>query len=424
MKYRISVLLMAACLVMGCGDKEKSEYAVSNSLEEWLARPEDKREPLETLDFSKQPLSKDEAKRVATLLFKDKQGRMLSTYGDQWESRLLRFDTYQMPFYYQIFGDEPADGRSLFISLHGGGGTTPEANDQQYENQKHLYDKYMKDLEGVYMALRAPTNTWNLWHQSHIDEFLNIIIQLAVDKENVNPNKVYLLGYSAGGDGLYQLAPRMADRWAAASMMAGHPNDASPLSLRNTPFAIHMGALDGAYDRNAKAEQWGKELDELQAGDPQGYIHQVQLHEGLGHWMKLQDGVALEWMQNYTRNAVPQKIVWKQDDRHHTSFYWLKVPEGMTETGGLVVATYDADKNEIDIEENYSSTLQLLLNDDMLDLDKPLTIKYQGDVIYEGKVERTLLNIYQSLSVKGDINLAFPVVISVQDNATVQRLEN
>ena len=37
---------------------------------------------------------------------------------------------------------------------------------------------------------------------------------MAVIKENVNPNKVYLLGYSAGGDGVYQLAPRMANRWA------------------------------------------------------------------------------------------------------------------------------------------------------------------------------------------------------------------
>ena len=41
-----------------------------------------------------------------------------------------------------------------------------------------------------------------------------------------------VVGYSAGGDGVYQLAPRMADSWAAAAMMAGHPNGVSPLSLR------------------------------------------------------------------------------------------------------------------------------------------------------------------------------------------------
>ena len=59
-----------------------------------------------------------------------------------------------MPFYYQTFGDEPSDGRSLFISLHGGGATTAAGNDQQYENQKHLYDITMNTLEGVYLAPR------------------------------------------------------------------------------------------------------------------------------------------------------------------------------------------------------------------------------------------------------------------------------
>ena len=52
---------------------------------------------------------------------------------------------------------------------------------------------------------------------------------------------LYVLGYSAGGDGVYQLAPRLADRWAAAGMMAGNPNDASPLNLRNLGFALHVG---------------------------------------------------------------------------------------------------------------------------------------------------------------------------------------
>src|SRR5690606_5890083 len=119
------------------------------------------------------------------------------------------------------------------------------------------------------------------------------------------------LGYSAGGDGVYQLAPRMADRFAAASMMAGHPNETSPLGLKNLPFALHMGALDSAYERNLKAEQWEAMLDSLEDAAPSAYIHQVVLHEGRGHWMKLQDAIALPWMKNYQRNALPESVLWK-----------------------------------------------------------------------------------------------------------------
>lgn len=81
--------------------------------------------------------------------------------------------------------------------------------------------------------------------------------------EKGDVNKVYLMGYSAGGDGVYYMAPRMADYWAACSMMAGHPNGASALNLRNLPFSIQVGEHDSAYDRNLKAIEWSIKLDEL-----------------------------------------------------------------------------------------------------------------------------------------------------------------
>ena len=81
------------------------------------------------------------------------------------------------------------------------------------------------------------------------------------------------MGRAAGGDGIYQVAPRMADRFAAAAMSAGHPNEASPLGLRNIGFTIHMGENDYQYDRNKVAVQWGNQLAELRGKDPGGYRH-------------------------------------------------------------------------------------------------------------------------------------------------------
>ena len=46
---------------------------------------------------------------------------------------------YSMPIWWTIYGDEPSDGRSLYISLHGGGGAPAEVNDSQWDNQKKLY---------------------------------------------------------------------------------------------------------------------------------------------------------------------------------------------------------------------------------------------------------------------------------------------
>src|SRR4029079_18976971 len=124
--------------------------------------------------------------------------------------------------------------------------------------------------EGIYLAPRAPTNTWNLWHEAHIDRLFGRLIEDLIVLEDVNPDRVYVMGYSSGGDGVYQIAPRMADSWAGAAMMAGHPNDASPLGLRNVPFALQVGGKDAAFKRNEVAAEWGRKLDDLRKADPQG----------------------------------------------------------------------------------------------------------------------------------------------------------
>ncbi len=414
---KLSFLLLIAnlnCTVKPASQIVEDQHPIEG-LKGWLLVEEDDRVPIQNLDFSKKALTKSQSSTAIKLLHADKQNQMVKKYGAQWDSRELIYKDFKMPFYYQIFGEAPADGRSLFISMHGGGGAPSSVNDQQYENQQHLYDSTMINLEGVYLAPRAPTNTWNLWHQSHIDELFNILIQLAVVKENVNPNKVYLLGYSAGGDGVYQLAPRLADRLAAASMMAGHPNDASPLSLRNLPFAIHMGADDEAYNRNKVAKEWGDKLAALQSEDTKGYIHDVQIHPGMGHWMKRKDSVALPWMTNYKRNPIPQKVVWQQSGRHHSNFYWVQTPDSLIQSKAEIRVTYHPELNEIHIEENYAEVIEILVNDEMLDLDKEVTVRYKNEVVKKGIFNRTILNIYETLVDKGDKNLAFLCLISVED---------
>lgn len=80
-----------------------------------------------------------------------------------------------------------------------------------------------------------------MWFQAYLLDFYNIIIKGFVLSGLVNPNKVFISGYSAGGDGVYNLAPMMADQLAGAAMMAGHPNGAELFNTRNIAFSIQCG---------------------------------------------------------------------------------------------------------------------------------------------------------------------------------------
>jgi dienelactone hydrolase len=358
-----------------------------------------------------QKLSEKKAKEIASSYLQTAIDAYKKQAAADWNDSTIHYHDYVMRFSYKIFGDAPSGKRSLYISLHGGGNAPVAVNDQQWQNQKRLY----APAEGVYLVPRAPTNTWNLWHETQIDDMFNTIIKDAVVFEGVDPNKVYILGYSAGGDGLYQLAPRMADHWAAASMMAGHPGDASALPLRNLPFSIFAGGNDSAYNRNNLARIWGKMLDSLQATDPEGYVHDLHVYDGLGHWMLRKDTIAIAWMAKFTRNPLPSKVVWVQDDRIHEDFYWLGTDTSQTKTGDKAVVSLNKNNNEIVVEQNTFKTLYIYLNDTMLDLNKKIKIMENGKKLFKVKLKRSENVIKNSIDKRLDPNMIFYTRIKIEN---------
>ncbi len=400
------ILLFTAVFIFSACQKESPENSKAiQSLKKLLV------ESPETIINLNKEISKEESELAAQLINEYLSTKLKMDFQSEWENETLTFEGYQLKFKYKKFGVKPPEGWSLYISMHGGGGAPAEVNDQQWENQIKLYEP----AEGIYMAPRAPTDSWDLWHQSHIDVFFARFIQLADAFEDINTNRVYITGYSAGGDGTYQLAPRMADWFAAAAMMAGHPNDASPLGLRNLPFAIHMGANDSAYRRNEIAAEWGEKLDELQKNDPEGYIHDVQIHEGMGHWMQQKDTVAIEWMAQFNRNAYPEKVVWKQSSVTHNRFYWLAVPDETAVKDAEVIATRNGQIIKIEKAE-LLNTLIINLNDEMMDLDKVVTVEYNGQTIYNGIPKRSVSTIWLSLNNHNDLKQVFSSRIELNLN--------
>ena len=321
-----------------------------------------------------------------------------------------------MMFFHVTRGAKPERGHSLFISMHGGGGAPAKVNDSQWENQKRLYEPE----EGVYVAPRAPGDTWDLWHQGHIDPLFDRLITDFVLTGEVDPDRVYLMGYSAGGDGVFQVAPRMADRFAAVAMMAGHPNESKPDGLYNLPFALHMGEKDAAYKRNEIAGQWKTMLDDLtqreaDAGRPGAYPHLVEIHAGKGHWMDRKDASAVPWMAKHTRVTRPKRVVWLQDDVTEKRFYWLGNDEPMK--GDRIEAAIDGQTITI-MSASRAMKLRVLLDDQMLDLDREVTVKQMGEKgereLFRGMVARSQATVERTLSERGDPRMVFVAEVVVE----------
>lgn len=365
------------------------------AIQAWLTQsPADRRPDAPAL---RTPLDRAQAIEARRLLVADRFARLAAEGRESLEQQTLTLGERTLRWTSTTFGEAPPEGRSLWISMHGGGNAPARVNDQQWTNQGRLY----QPAEGIYLAPRAPTDTWNLWHEAHIDPLFQRLIDLHVAARGVNPDKVYLLGYSAGGDGVWQLAPRMADRFAAAAMMAGHPNEASLLGLRNLPFALFMGANDGAYNRNKIAVERAAELDRLAAADPGGYPHMARIYEGLGHWMKHRDAEALPWMASHRRQPWSSRIVWAQDDVVHRRFYWLEVPEG-TPIAERAQLTATLEGRRFTLTGTLPAKLRLRLSDELLDLDLPFEVTAQGRQVFSGTATRRAADIVASLETRAD----------------------
>lgn len=382
-------------------------------LRAWLEQPRSSRGEIGSQPFAALPLDKSRATAARDLLWNDHVDMIRSERATEWNDKAITADGTTLRLKVKHVGTKPEGGWNLYISMHGGGNAPASVNDQQWENQIKLYSP----PDSLYIAPRAPTNTWNLWHEPHIDMLFTRLIEDAIVLGEVNPNRVYLMGYSAGGDGVYQLAPRMADRFAAAAMMAGHPNDASPLGLRDLPFTIHVGADDNGYNRNKVAAEWNGLLDDLQKHDPDGYVHEVQLHQGRGHWMNREDAVAVDWMAKFTRTPLPKRIVWNQSSVTHDRLYWLAVPAKEAAKGELVIAERDGQHVNI-VKHDGVSDLVVMLNDRMLDLDQPVVVTADGREVFNGKARRTIGDLAATLAECGDPDLIFDARVPVKLSQT------
>lgn len=385
------------CTALSLLQTVQGENPIEN-LRKWLESPKGN---LKDQKFSQIPLNRNEAALADSLLFKHKMDLIKTQETASWKNKSFVSGNLRMPFLMKIFGSKPANGRSLYISMHGGGSAPKEVNDAQWKNQIELY----RPKEGLYIAPRAPWDEWNMWFKSELDDFFDRLIRSAVATYDVNPDKVYLLGYSAGGDGVWRLAPRMADRWAAASMMAGHPGDVSLVNLRNVPFMIWMGELDDAYDRNKRAKEQGGILDSLKKNDPEGYIHETHIVQNKKHWMERVDTAAISWMSHFERNALATKIVWRQEEVVKPSLYWLSVPMKEATKGKKIIA--EREQNTIILRLCDYKKLTILLNDEMLDLDKPVKIIYKDRIIYNKKISRNIGSIARSIDERADKRAIF-----------------
>jgi hypothetical protein len=160
----------------------------------------------------------------------------------------------------------------LYFGLHGGSEDHPDddynypgglVNNGSWSHLQTWYEEAIKEQGGaIYVIPRGVTDECDLFEtpEAHVlfERLIMLMLtphplQLSGSNQStlkddsaplVDANHVYISGFSAGGDGVYQLATHLADRFAATNMPAGHPGGVKLNNLCNVPMILQVGDQD------------------------------------------------------------------------------------------------------------------------------------------------------------------------------------
>ena len=327
------------------------------------------------------------------------------------EASRVTFQQHVSPYTIKEVGQRPDTGWPLFIALHGGGGAPQQVNDSQWKQMQNYY----KDQSGVtgykYLALRAPNNTWNGFYDDYVYPLIENLIQQCVVFADVDPNKVFLLGYSHGGYGAFAIGPKIPYRFAAVHASAAAPTDGqtSAKTLRNTRFTFMVGENDNAYGRRERCEKFARSIEELKGQRDEIYPVELMYEEGYGHG-GLPDRDMIASMYDFVRNPCPRELDWELTDSVVKHFFWLAVDD--PSPGQRIQARIEGD-NHIQIETENTNEFTMRLDRRLIDASLPILIEIgnrQQEVEYQPDIE----TLCRAVAELGDINLAMDFEVQVK----------
>lgn len=224
----------------------------------------------------------------------------------------------RFPMRYRLVGT-PQAGGPLLVYLHGGGRGS-EVNDYAWGAAGRT-SRFM----GFPCTLLPRTlDDDNIvgWTQDRSVLGLEALLRETVRTHGFDTNRIYVGGSSMGGYGTSLVGPLLADRCAAIYAEAGGADLGGAPSVRNTPFAIQIGALDAG--RVEAVRELRDHLAALRRADPAGYEVRYKEVAGAGHNTGMDSEREIgEWLKTKKRDPLPKTVVWEPTRPGFRMFSWL-----------------------------------------------------------------------------------------------------
>jgi dienelactone hydrolase len=324
----------------------------------------------------------------------------------------FRYGLYVPPSY------QATKDYSLVLCLHGAG-FTGDAYLERWRTR--LGDDYL---------LACPTLIRANWWTRTGEEVVLATIREVQSRYRVDPDRIFLTGMSNGGIGTWIIGANDAPVFAGLAPMAGGLDKVLfPFleNLRHTPVYVIHGAKDQVMPVDL-SRSIVKELTRL--GYPVVYREHERVHPMAGgHFFpreELPDLVA--WFGARRRDPLPRRVTVVRDASHLIAFGWVRIDatdqiaafaEDLTSSrdeavAKRVYATLDAEivaPTRIEVKTDRVRLFSLFLNEQLVDVSKPITVVVNGKVVFERMVTSSVDTLLRDARRRQDPQRLFPVVL-------------
>jgi predicted esterase len=335
------------------------------------------------------------------------------------DAHIVTFEQYTSPYTVKTIGQRPVRGWPLFIAMHGGGGAPKSVNDSQWK-QMQIYYKDHPECGGYrYLALRAPNDTWNGFYDDYVYPLVDNLIRQFRLFGDIDPDKVFIMGYSHGGYGAYAIGPKMPDHFAAihASAAAATDGETTPRTLRSTPFTVMVGERDTMYGRYERNLKFKAEIETLRGTRTDIYPVSITIVPGNGH-TGLPDRDKIRDLYPAVRNPVPRELDWLMTDKVVCDFFWLHVDQPAKKSE--ILASCHDNRFVVTAGETVTNAT-VFMDSRLVNFSKPVDVELNGSTTSR-QFAPDLKVFCETLARRADPGFAFSAAFRVMKDPNTARL--
>jgi hypothetical protein len=278
------------------------------------------------------------------------------------------------------------------------------------------------------------------WSEEQIAN-LRAILDTVKRTYNVDENRVALAGVSDGGTGAFYVAMRDATPYASFLSLNGFvivlrsvvAGDLFANNLRNKPFFLVNGGLDRLYPTRV-VDPFVRHMAEN--GVELTYRPQPTGEHNTAWWPDVRDAFE-QFVRSHARNPLPDSLTWESSGSPFDNrFSWLIIDKLSPPTSGApplpdlnVIGT----RGDVMFERNHPSgrvdlvrsgntvrattravaELRLLLSPDQFDLSRPVRVETNGQLAFEGLVQKNLATLLEWAARDNDRKMLFGAELRV-----------